>query len=382
MPLLASSFTRDWLEKRRDELNGRFRVARRRYPALDPAAVIDLCAELLPPLGGAGEDGAADLLSSAYDLLLMHAGRGTLARQGGTNPGVAALFRETLPRIRPLLLSRPRFFAASLSNAVENLGRRGVEFARELPGIAAGLKRPAELLDAGAVLAWRLGDARLRDAALRVADRLPAAAALAALGAGSWPSEAAHPVVAALRADAWRRPEEALRPETLEGLPKAAPARLEKLRAALAQPPRTMLAAWKPAGPVGDFAGFDGPFDDPPLLLAAPDSSRHTLWALSGSGAFRLDADAFGWTWRADAAAADLKVGELKPRGFLASLLGQGDDGSPRLSPDGTLTSGGESAAFPGMAGASSCVTRPDFVAWTTPDSHRIRLRVARAEPA
>ncbi len=377
MTTLTPSFTRDWLAGRRDELNARFRAAKRRSSSIDGEAVLGLCAELLPPLGGDGEEGAAELLSTAYNLLLLHAGRGTLARHGGSNAAIATLFRVTLPAIRPLLLSRPRFLPGALSNVVENLGARGEEFARQIVVVARHLHSPSDLMDAGAVLAWRLGEARLRVEALRLAEGIPAAATLAALKLDGWPTEAAALAIAALTADAWRRPEEAIPPATLEKLPKASPKKLEDLHREAAAPPRALLATWTPVGPIGNFTGFDGHFDEPPLLLAAPESSRHRLWALAANGAFRLDADVYGWSCRPDAAAADYKLGEVKQRGFIASLLGAGDDGGPRLAPDGTLAFGGESSKFPEMSGASSFVAREDFVAWTTPDSHRIRLRTA-----
>jgi hypothetical protein len=272
---------------------------------------------------------------------------------------------------------RPRFLPGALSNVVENLGVHGEEFARQVVDVAGHLHSPADLMDAGAVLAWRLGEARLRTEALRLAEGLPAAATLAALKLGGWPTEAAALVIAALKADAWRRPEDAIPAATLEKLPKASPKKLEDLRRDLSSPPRALLATWSPVGPIGNFTGFDGHFDEPPFLLAAPESSRHRLWALAANGAFRIDADLYGWSCRPDAAAADYKVGEVKGRGFIASLLGAGDDGGPRLAPDGTLAYGGESVKLPEMAGASSFVAREDFIAWTSPDSHRIRLRTA-----
>ena len=66
---------RDWLAAKRQELNGRFRLAHRRFPRLSPETVLSLCREVLPPLAGAGEPGNAELLASVYELILLHAGR-------------------------------------------------------------------------------------------------------------------------------------------------------------------------------------------------------------------------------------------------------------------------------------------------------------------
>jgi len=69
----------DWLAARREELNARFRQARKRFGRLDGERVLELAAEVLAPLAGAGEPGTADLLAAVYDLILLHAGRGLLA---------------------------------------------------------------------------------------------------------------------------------------------------------------------------------------------------------------------------------------------------------------------------------------------------------------
>ncbi|MCE9582663.1 MAG: hypothetical protein K8T20_09240 [Planctomycetes bacterium] len=378
MPTLAPSFTRDWLATRREELNGRFRIAKRRSPSLDPQAVLDLCAQLLPALGGTGEEGAADLLSAAYDLILLHAGRGTLTRNGGSNPAVPVLFRETFPSLRPLLLSRPRFLPGALSNAAENLGARGEEFARRIVAVGGRLERGNDLPDAVALVAWRLGEARLRVEALKGAGRLPAAAVLEALQLGDWPPEAASLAVAGLEADGWRRPDDAISESTVESLSKASPRKLEDLRKALSTPPRAGLGEWEPAGRVGDFSGFGGGFDEPPLLLAAPETTRHRFWALAANGAFRIEADIWGWSCRPDPAAAGLGVSEAKPRGIVSSILFGGDDGAPRLDADGTLSFGGESRKVAGAKSATSSIAAADAVAWTIADSHRIRILVPR----
>lgn len=378
-PAIASPVLRAWVASSREDLNARFQSAAREHPRLEGEAVLSLCAELLPPLAKEEGAGTAELLSSVYDLILLHAGRGTLAPGGGTSRGVTTLLRKVFPSLKTILLTRPESLPSEISNAVENLDDRGEALALRLPSLSSRLESGENFVAAMALCAWRLGNSRLREEVLEVAERLPAASRLEALDVGGWPSEAASLVTAALRADAWRRPEDAISAETLAKLAKASPRKLEDLRKELSSPPRAPLAEWASAGIIGGFAGFDGHFEEPPLLLDGPETSRHRFWALASNGAFRLDADVYGWSCRPDDAAADYKVGEPKTRGFIASLLGAGDDGAPRLAKDGTLTFGGESAKFEEMAGATSFVAREDFVAWTVADSHRIRIRVARA---
>jgi hypothetical protein len=266
---------RDWLAAKRQDLNKRFRLAQRRFSRLSAETVLPLCRELLPPLAGVGEAGSAELLASVYELILLHAGRGTLAPEGGGSPALNELLRVTFPRLRPLLVARPSDLPAALSNAVENLGGRGLEMARGLRDLAAAGE---DLLAAGAVLAWRLGEARLRTAALAQARRLAPAVAKLALGIATWPDEAVPRVLDGLEADGWRRPEEILAPTEA-----AAPAR------------------WRLAALLGNFRGFDGHFDQPPLLLDPGDPRpRHRFWVRSGAAQYRVDADVFGWVCRPD----------------------------------------------------------------------------------
>jgi hypothetical protein len=315
----VSGAAADWLAGRRGELNQRFVRARRRFPKLAPDAVLALLADVLPPLAGP-EAGSAELLSSVFDLVLLHVGRDALA----TSTGLALLLRDVFPRARALLLARPASLPAQLSNAVENLGARGGELARALGRIAGRVARPEELLDAGALAAWRLGEARLRDAALAAGARLPPRAVLAALELDDWPPEAAALVVAALVEDAWLRPEVRFADATLAGLVGAAPERVAAIAGRLrgrggelvsepslinsaaagelvSEPSLINSAApdpsaWPVVAQVGDFAGFGGPFRAPPLLVDG--STRHRLIARVGDEELRLDADVYGWVCR------------------------------------------------------------------------------------
>lgn len=318
---------RDWLAARRDELNARFRAARRRFPRLDPAAVLGLCRELLPPLAGTGEPGIPELFGAVYDLILLHAGRGTLAPGAGSP--TAVLLREAFPRLRRLLLARPGFLPAALSNAVENLGPRGVELARGLAAVADDVPDADGLLDAGAVFAWRLGEARLRTEALDRAGKLPPRVTRAALGLTGVADEAVPGVLAALAADGWRRPEEALNPTSA---PKG---------------------TWALTARLGNFRGFDGHFLRPPLLLdAGPQATRHRFWVRADDTAYRIDADVFGWVCRPDPA-ADFPVRAPAKKGRPAQL----------------------------PVGATSYVEADNLLAYTLPESFRVRVLTPRGAP-
>jgi hypothetical protein len=277
-PEVIDGPVRDWLAAQRTGLNGRFRLAQRRFPQLDAAVVLALCRELLPGLAGDGEAGSVELFSSVYDLILLHAGRGILAPAGGDSSALGVLLRETFPRLRRLLLARPQYMPAALSNAVENLGARGIELARGLATVADDLADGNALLDAGALLAWRLGESRLRQQALTRAGQLPPRVVRVALGIDC-PDEAVPGLLAGLAADGWCRPEDLLTPPR--------PAKAE--------------TAWSLSARLGNFRGFDGHFLRPPLLLdPGARASRHRFWVRSETATYRLDADVFGWVCRPD----------------------------------------------------------------------------------
>jgi len=166
-----------------------------------------------------------------FDLILLHAGRGLLSL--GPSP-MRVLLSETFPLMRAQLLQRPLALPSELSNAVENLRAKGGEFARAIGTMAAQLQ-PDQIRDAGALLAWRLGEARLREQALSTASQLPNSVALVALGLEGWPAPTAPLALAALIGDAWCHPRERVRPQTLLQLSNAPRekivAMLEKLSA-------------------------------------------------------------------------------------------------------------------------------------------------------
>src|SRR5262249_17524805 len=153
---------------------------------------------------------------------------------------------DVLPRLRSVLLQRPRTLPGALSNAVENLGLRGMDFVHRLGELAPQIATPDDLLGIGAVLAWRLGDARLRVTALDAATRPSPALALAVLGLSGQGEEAAATLFARLAENAWSIPGGTLA-DAGEG--------------------------WQVAGKVGGFAGFDGHFEEPPILLTSDDAT-------------------------------------------------------------------------------------------------------------
>lgn len=347
MVRLIAGLAADWLAARHDDLDQRFERARRRFPALKSEPVLERLAELLPPLAGP-EPQSGDLLGAVYDLVLLHAGRDSFA----THPGIALLLRETFPKLRPLLLERPSLLPGALSNAVENMGARGPALAEAL-GRLAGLIASADmLLDAAAVVAWRLGEARLRQSALEVAARLPPGLVLEALDLADWPEPAAAIALAALRADAWRAPRALLSEATLRSLAAASPQAIAALEQRLQEEaPATPPAAWEVIARIGDFAGFGGNFEVPPWLLDG--GGRHRFFLRCGPHYFRMDADIFGSVCRPHPP-LDLAV--------RSAVL----DGAPPL---------------PGVYDVTCVILWPGLLATSHADSHRLRIAAPKRAP-
>lgn len=337
---------REWLTGRRVELNGRFRAVARARPGLDPGKVLALCREFLPPLATEPHPGLPELLDAVFDLILLHSGRGLIGIGSAEPTALEILLRHSFQELRPRLLELPRSLPAALSNATENMAAAGARFARELVLLAKVAEDAGQLVEAGEILAWRLGEPRFRRGALDRASRLPPKLVLAALGEPAWPESAAPVAVAALRADAWRRLDELFTPETLEmlsGSPRG-DVLAGLVRAAEAGAPP--CESWPLRGSVGDFRGFDGDFEFPPVLLeAGPESNRHCFITRHGPAEMLVHADAFGWSCQ------------------------------PVVAPQ-------RNVAFHGIpAGTTSAVQGKDYRALTHANSFRIRVHVPPRMP-
>jgi hypothetical protein len=356
-------------------LNRRFERARRRFPRLEGPAVLGLLAEVVAPLAGP-EPAADDLCASVYDLVLLHAGRDTIA-----SAAVSHLLRATLPALRPMLLERPGFLPAALSNAIENLGQRGSALSTMLATLGPTLTTAAQVGDLAVVGAFRLGEARLRSAALEATRRLPAVTALAALGFAGWPEHALPAVAASLESDAWTHPGEVLSARAL-GAVRSLEDGQALARAVAARPPAP-LSNLALVGRVGDFLGFGGTFARPPLVLDGGD--RHTLFVRvpgDETGDFRLDADVFGATAsRVEPTGLGARMLESAAKRWFGKIVGTRHTDGASLSPDGTFTLGRDSIRSPMLAGATSFALLGDALAVTHADSHRVRVFVPRRPP-
>lgn len=248
-----------WLSAHRDALNLRLLETIKRYPRFSVPSFFAELAALLPALSS-----HSALLDAAYDLVALHLGRGAFSRV----PALRRLLSEWAPPRATLLGTEPQLLA-QLSNASENAmdPDRFVDTLLALPELDASV-----LLRVGAVIAWRLGDARVRTAALLVLPHLPARALLVAMGHGAWSDGDAPMLVAQLQADQWRvQLTTPPRQVTMPTLDVARSLRLAQL---------------------GDFTGFGGVFEVPPKLLRGEDP--HLFLVRCGEQGFAVTADGFG----------------------------------------------------------------------------------------
>ena len=303
------------LERRRDEYNARFRLARHRTGALDPQEFLAYLRDVVGPVVDVATE-PEPVCDALVELSLELASRGRL---GGE-------FARLLPAVAPFLTADPRRLPMALANAIHHLESSPTGSADDWVDTMIALARhttsAGELLAAGAVAAWRHGLAQLRMAALATAATVPVPLLGIALGTSSTVD------LARLAADPWCTP-------------------------GAAAGPRLLLVRR-----VGAFRGFGGTFRRPPTVSTSDDR----WYASDGVDTWRVFADRFGVSLgRVAATPAGNRTGQLT------------------LVPGGTVrdTATGLTIDLPELADATSWASAGGTLAATTPWTHGI-LFVAR----
>lgn len=313
------------LAARRERYNQQFRLARHHTKGLDPQEFLAHLRDVVGPIVDAVPDDPEPVCDALVELSLALAARGRL----GSSGAVAAGLRRFLPAVPGLVAAQPRRLPLAVVNAVHHLDVSPtgdpdgwLDTMLELSRHTANV---SELLDAGAVAAWRRGLAQLRTSALATAARLPEALVRIALGTSSTVD------LARLAADPWLDP------------------------ALTGQESSALLLARR----VGGFRGFGGTFRRPPTVS----TSDGRWYATDGADAWRVFADRFGVSL-----------------GRVTSLpAGPGDVGPLVLKAGGVVvdTASGASLELPELADATSWASADGTLAATTPWTHGI-LFVAR----
>ncbi|TDP90012.1 hypothetical protein EV186_111138 [Labedaea rhizosphaerae] len=263
---MAVSAFHQALAEHRERYNAQFRQARLTARQLDAEAMLGHLRTFAGPVVDAATAAGGDPLAvtdAVVDLSYALAGRGKLGAAGRPPaPEVSLGFGWALPALGRFVAEQPRRVTSAVLNALHHLHDADTGhpdlWVQAVLAAAAEVTSVPELLDAGVVVAWRCGLARLRSSALDVAARLDPAVLAIALGAnGPLPDD----VLDRLRADPWLNP------------------------AAAGQPVRLLVVRR-----VGGFRGFGGAFAAPPTV-----SHVDGQWyASDGAGCWQLHADRFG----------------------------------------------------------------------------------------
>jgi hypothetical protein len=234
------------LASERAGFNARVAAARHRYPALDTAAFavfLQSCADdIVRAVAAIAPDRVAAVAGEVFGIALELVGQ-ALAGPGARTTLVDRMWHELLPAYARLVAQHPAAVLGSLTNAVINIGKvptaNADQWLCEMASLAQHADDLAGLLQLGQIAAWRAGLAHFRTGAIAAADQLPAAVALAAVGAS--PQENWSAVRDNLLADPWWSPDDAR----------------GRIRQAGIE--------------IGQFTGFGGMFQVPPELRACTD---------------------------------------------------------------------------------------------------------------
>jgi hypothetical protein len=252
-PVLARS-----LAAGRAQFNARVVAARRARSGFDAEVLAQAIHDRLDPVVVAVDAIAPErvgaVVEAGFDVILGLVGYGIAGERGAL---IDRVWRTLGAAHARSVAEQPFAVLAMLTNAALTIaatpGARVDEWIARMTALAP-LVTAETLRPAGQVAAWRSGMAHFREGAIAAADGLPDAVAAAAVGS----------------AQGWTA-----------------------IRAALVDDPW-----WTPAGDAaagvtfGGFAGFGGPFAEPPMVRAGP----HGFVVRSGSATSLLIADAWGAT--------------------------------------------------------------------------------------
>ncbi len=322
----VSSLFADLLNSRRGTFNQLFARMRWEHPNLDPAGFMRLLEDVLDPLllslaENADPSVLPGVVETLYDLLLRLYARNLVGEKRRMD-WVQKGWEDLLPALAPHLLISPGRTAAACSNALFNLaGADPARWIRVMKALGKVTDGPDVLLAAGKVLGWRCGLAHYRDSALRLAENLPkdVIRLIFDLPQEILPAEALR----RMAADPWWQPDGEDRP------------------------------ALKVARIVGNFSGFGGVFETPPVVFA----HKGRLLARDAVRTWQVFADSFGTAFQ-----PAKSPNPVQP------------DHAVRLQKEGWLHHEGRKFRVPGLEAMSSSAALDHTLAVAQPISHRILL--------
>ncbi len=180
------------LRSGRSDFNARFIAARRIHPDLQAEVFTEFLRtavdDLVRAVQGIGTDCLGEVTMAAYDAALELIGQ-RISGQGSRFSVVEEGWRRILPRIAPLVAVAPGRLIPAVCNAIYQVastpGSRPTQWIEIMERLGPQCADADTFLKLGQVSAWRAGLAHFREGAIAVADELPEALTLAALGAKS-----------------------------------------------------------------------------------------------------------------------------------------------------------------------------------------------------
>ena len=329
------------LKTRREHFNALFDAAYHVAPGLDPECFAGhLCLSLRDAAEAAisTDPGRAEELVEALYTFSLKLFQAKLFGPESHHPVVSGLWETLFPRIGHLIAASPHAVVASLCNAATHISSDSAAVAArwlaELEAMSGLCTTPAELLDSGLVLAWRLGLAHYRESALERWRKLPEKLKLPVLGIKDETVALKTGELEAGLSDPWFCP-----------------------AASSASKQRELRVA----GVVGGFRGFGGQFIEPPLVAA----EEGMLFAFDGQGFWGIHADIYGMT--------------LKRMGNCRGTA-DGPNSQFTIDASGKVRRGELSARLPELANSSSSAATTQTLAATLPHSHHIYIVAALPE--
>ncbi len=330
----------DSLKRNREAFNARFAMAQRSGARIDREAFMTHLSSLVDPIIRAIACQFSEKVDIAttdlYELSLELFAENVLGNQS-REAAIQEGWRTLLPAVPRLLARDPRRVAASVTNAIhqigQNEGARPHEWIANMSAIGNMCDDLHRFFEAGRIAAWIAGCPQYRPEAIRIARLLPAPIVASLFGfSDQIPTSNIHSAIDAITANRWLSA-----PEAVSG---AKPLQLRIVRLA------------------GAFRGFGGAFLRPPTTW----TSGTQLMATDGEVSWFLHTDVYGCIFR--------RSQEPAPP---PSRL----NGPVKLSNYGELSWYNESVKLPSLVGWTSVAFDGQTLAVTLPSSHHVFL-VAR----
>ena len=341
----------DALRRNRQIFNAKFAAATRAEKPIDGADFQHFLAETLDPIvrsvATVFPERADPVVDTLFDVSLDLFRHGLLGSKSKA-PAIPDAWRNLLPLIPRLVAREPSRVAGSVTNALYHLSRtRGArrrEWIQALISVGSSCQSVNDLLDCGAIVAWRCGMAQYRHGALEKARTLATNLAVYTLGLPpSTKAESIAEVIERLSGNPWLTPQDALR-----------------------ETGTSSAGSLKVFTKAGAFRGFGGHFLAPPKVQCIDGS----VVASDGTGSWRLHADIYNsLLLRCEA-----EPPPLPASGSVPMPQPLPTDGGARIAADGTITWQGVQQRFPELARATSIASTADTVAVTLPTSHHLFL--------